>query len=385
MAFAHTAILTIDKTKCGSVDSSNFPVLVFGTYAGAAGAPDFRTVANGGYMQSANAYDLQFFTDSGKTSRIAAERVYYNASTGQIEVHFKAGTLSVSANTIIYAGYSDSGISTDPNSDATYGKTSVWDSNYKAVYHLGDGSTVSLSDSTSNAYTLTNSNSTPAATGQIKGGVTFDGTTHRYRLSNSSLAITADSSITISFWQNFLSSNYSGSQSSFSIGGSDNPHRIQLHGPWSDGNLYWDYGDSTAGGRVSTSYASYDDMWSLVSCVFDAPSDLHRIYVNGSAAASSTNSFSPGTTQTGLDIGSWSVIDFFTITTMDEFRVSTVARSASWHTAEYNNQSSPSTFYTFAEVVAGSSVKTYDGLAVASVKTVDGLAIASVKTRNGLA
>lgn len=34
---------------------------------------------------------------------------------------------------------------------------------------------------------------------------------------------------------------------------------------------------------------------------------------------------------------------------------------------------------------ASSSVKTYNGLAVASVKTVNGLAIASVKTKNGLA
>jgi hypothetical protein len=37
---------------------------------------------------------------------------------------------------------------------------------------------------------------------------------------------------------------------------------------------------------------------------------------------------------------------------MDEFRISNVVRSASWILAEYNNQSSPSTFYTASPFVA---------------------------------
>src|SRR5690242_412053 len=55
-------------------------------------------------------------------------------------------------------------------------KTGVWDSNYKTVYHLPNGSTLSAADSTANANNGTNSGAT-AALALIGGGASFDGST----------------------------------------------------------------------------------------------------------------------------------------------------------------------------------------------------------------
>jgi hypothetical protein len=46
----------------------------------------------------------------------------------------------------------------------------------------------------------------------------------------------------------------------------------------------------------------------------------------------------------------------FFLGTMDEFRISKTARSADWLKTEYNNQSSPSSFYILGPLETGSSM-----------------------------
>ena len=232
--------------------------------------------------------------------------------------------------------YGNSGVSTNQSSP-----TAVWDNNYQGVWHFGSSGTLSLADSTSNAYTLTNNNTVTATTGEINGAASFNGSTNY--LSNSSLSIAAGSPITISYW-NYVTSGNVQSAAAFTIGASDNPNRIQANDPWSDSNVYWDYGSWSGGGRVSTSYSSYLGSWTYTVLEFDPLSTKHLIYLNGSLVASSTNSNAPTATQTGIDIGAWPT-GVYQHGNIDEFRVSTTVRSADWTAAEYNSQSSPSTFY----------------------------------------
>src|SRR5674476_1687799 len=148
-SFGYKASITIDHTLVPNTDQTDFPILVSGTYTGAGGIPDLRTVGNGGKVQNANGYDIYFYSDSALTTRIPAERELYNASTGQI-VFWVKSTVTTATNKVIYIGYGDSGISTDPNTDGTYGKTNVWDANYKGVWHLPNGTTLTADDSTGN-------------------------------------------------------------------------------------------------------------------------------------------------------------------------------------------------------------------------------------------
>src|SRR3990167_5778401 len=201
MAFSFKASITIDETKvAGSADHTDFPVLVSGTYDGTGTEPDLRTTANGGNVENASGYDIQFFSDSDLTTRLAAERESFVATTGVVNFWVKVPTLDYDNDTVIYIAYGDSGISTDPNDDATYGATSTWNANYLGVWHLPDGTTLTALDSTSNNNDGTLTNTPTAAAGQIDGAADFESSSDQYiNVGNgASLQITGD--LTLSAW-----------------------------------------------------------------------------------------------------------------------------------------------------------------------------------------
>jgi RHS repeat-associated protein len=323
--------VVIDHTKVPNTDQSNFPMLFSGTYTYLA------TTANGGGVTNSNGYDIIFTSDANGSSVLPFERESYNATTGAVIFWVQIPTVSHTSDTMIYLFYGNSSVTTDQAN-----KTAVWDSNYKGIWHFPNGSTLSGADSSSDGYTLTNNNGTSATTGKIDGGASFNGSGNY--LSNSSLSIPSGSSITISFWNYVTSSNVQNS-AAFTIGNSTDPNRISAHAPWSDNVLYWDYGTYNGGGRVSTNYSSYLGSWTYVVLEYNATSTIHSIYLNATLAVSNTNANVPQATQSGIDIGFWPLYSIYQRGSMDEFRVSTIARSADWVAAEYNNQSSPSTFY----------------------------------------
>lgn len=326
---AYRRAITIDHTKVPNSDQSNFPMLISGTYSYLA------TIANGGDVTSTNGYDIIFTSDAAGTTALAFERESYSATTGAATFWVKIPTLSHTSDTTIYMFYGNGAVTTDQSTP-----TSVWDSNFAGVWHLGAGSPVSLSDSTANGYNLTNNNSVSATTGKLGGGASFNGSNNY--LSNSSLSVSAGSSITISYWNYVTTANLQ-SAAGFTIGGSEIPNRIQANAPWSDSTLYWDYGSYSSGGRVSNSYGGYLNQWSYVSLVFDSSTNTHAIYLNGALAASNVSSNAPTSAQTGIDIGAWPS-SYYEKGSLDEFRVSKSARSADWIATEYNSQNSPSTF-----------------------------------------
>jgi RHS repeat-associated protein len=329
--------ITIDHTKVPNTDQANFPVLISGTYSYLA------TTANGGNVTNANGYDILFASDANGVNPLSFEQESYNPSTGAIVYWVKLPTVSHTADTVFYLFYGNSSISTDQSN-----KNAVWDTSYKGVWHLPNGTSLSGTDSTSNGYTLTNNNGTAATAGKVDGAASFNGSNNY--LSNSSLSISSGSSITISFW-NYVTSSQLQSACAFTIGAADNPNRIVASAPWSDGTLYWDYGSWANGGRLSTSYSSYLGSWTHVVLEYNASNTTHYIYLNGSLATSSVNSNAPQALQSGIDIGAWP--SYYHHGNMDEFRVSTIARSADWIATEYSNQNSPSTFYSVGSAAQG--------------------------------
>ena len=296
-----------------------------------------------GGVTNSNGYDIIFTSDANGLDILPFERESYNASTGAVIYWVQVPTVSHTSDTVIYLFYGNSSVTTDQSS-----QNGVWDSNYKGVWHLSNGSTLSGTDSTSNGYALTNNNSTAATTGEVDGAGSFNGTNNY--LSNSSLSIPSGSSITISFW-NYVTTAQLQNGAAFTIGNTESPNRILGNVPWSDRTLYWDYGTYTTG-RASTSYNSYLGSWTYVVLEYNSASTIHSIYLNGSLAASSTNSNTPTSTMTGIDIGSFPLDSEYHHGSLDEFRVSTSARSADWTATEYNNQSSPSTFYSLGSATS---------------------------------
>src|SRR5579872_5586228 len=158
MAYAYKRTITVDHTKCGSSDSSNFAVLVKLDSSNC--GTTMKTVGNGGHIQNTitqsggsavtSPADAIFTSDAAGTTQIPYETDYYDGTNGVWWVWVKVATLSHSSDTVFYLYYDDATVTTQQNT-GSYSPSNVWDSNYSAVWHLPNGSSLNATDSTSNA------------------------------------------------------------------------------------------------------------------------------------------------------------------------------------------------------------------------------------------
>jgi len=377
MAFAFKRSITIDYTKVPNTDRTDFPFLVSGTYT------YLKTTGNGGDVQNASGYDIGFYSDLALTTKLKWETERYIATTGEVIYWIKIPTVSHTTDTVIYIAYGDSGITTD-QSDAA----NVWETSYKGVFHLGDGTTLNIADSTVNATSGTNNGATAVA-GKIGGGANFDGNSDINLGNPSALQITGN--VTWSCWvnvNNFPTSNNIHYLMGKGIDGTVN-HENGLRIKDDGGTLQLQAGSYDGSDHMATwniSGWSTGD-WHLVKGDYDGTN--WNLYFDGSLVASSANGTGAVSTTQNAYIGAeglfgtgntWRKADAI----IEEARFSDVSRSADNVATEYNNQSSPATFYSISGVLSSTNIKNVNGLAKASVKSVDALAIASVKSINGL-
>ena len=136
--------ITIDYTKVsGGANLTGFPILV-------------NLISDAGLAANAQATGNDIlFTSADGTTKLSHEIEAYTSATGALIAWVKVPTVSASVNTVLYIYYGNAGAANQQDA------IGVWDSNYKVVWHLKDGSTLSGSDATSNANTAT-------ITGQLK-------------------------------------------------------------------------------------------------------------------------------------------------------------------------------------------------------------------------
>ncbi len=293
-----------------------------------------ETVANGGHVQNSNGYDIVFTSDSGCSNNLAWEVENYNPSTGELEAWVKVTSLSTSGLTF-YMCYGKSSISTFQST-----ASAVWDSNYVGIYHLGQNKALSLSDSTSNGYTLTNHNSAVATTSPFGTGAYFNHTGSQY-LESTSFAMSGTPDYTFSYWEDTPTSTVQQSAFGFVNCAGYSGCRFQAHSPYSDNYIYFDAGFYDTPGRISISYPA-QNVWDYITLVKKGDNTYKAIYKNGTVATSQTTG-ATSTSVSDLTIGEWGN-NYYMLASLAEFRVSKTVRSADWINTEYNNQSSPSTF-----------------------------------------
>ena len=335
--------ITIDHTKVPNTDQTNFPFLFSGTY------PYLATTSNGGGVTSASGYDVIFTSDSAGTTGLPFERESYNGSTGAVSFWVQIPTVSHTTDTVIYLFYGNSSVTVDPSS-----ASGTWDTNYKAVWHLPNGTTLTANDSTSGAHNGTLSGSTPpaAAAGKIGGGAGLNGSTAFIDVPGSS-SLEPSSAITVSAWVKYTTAN-----NYAKIFG--RPYRSTSN--WSAPYLSVDLMQSsgTTGKpalelafsgtlySVTATTALNDGSWHYIVGTYDGSN--MKIYedgqLNAATARTGTIDYSAATLP-DITLGSRSLYnngEFFN-GNLDEIRLSSNARSADWITAEYKNQNSPFTFY----------------------------------------
>ncbi len=196
--YSYQRSITVNASQVNNNTGSltQFPVLVCGNASSNAcniSVANMATVAHGGHVQNSSGYDIIFTTDSGCSNKLNWEMENYNATTGEFEawVSNSLTALSGTSNTTFYMCYGNAPISTFQST-----ASSVWDSNYAAVWHFPNGSTLTANDSTSNSNTGTITNAS-ATSGQVDGTANFNGTNTYIQAANREVSLT---SFTISGW-----------------------------------------------------------------------------------------------------------------------------------------------------------------------------------------
>jgi RHS repeat-associated protein len=358
--YANQRGVTLFHSQVPNTDQINFPVLISGTYSYLA------TTANGGQVTNANGYDIIFTSDWAGTIPLPYERESYNPTTGAVIFWVQVPTLSHTVDTVIYMFYGNSSVTTDQTN-----KTGVWDSHYKGVWHLPNGSTLSLADSTSNGNNATN-NGALAATGQFGGGMNTNGTTYATIGTPTSLANLAQGNATFSAWINtasgaggrIIGKDDANGSKGWALVQNPSNHKIEFVVVYGGTDL-----------KITSSAALSNSTWNYVTVTLVGNSSANgtaSIYLNGQFDSTATG----GTSGTGDDSSQTAYLANSTYGdqagatlngSADEFRVSNSIRSADWIATEYNNQHSPSSFYSVNTVPNLSSLSPNSGPAGTSV------------------
>lgn len=342
--------ITVDRTKVATSSSlSNFPMLFSVTDS------ELKYTSFGGRVGKTDGTDM-LFTDSSGT-KLNHEIEKYSSSTGETLVWVNVPTLSGTSDTVLYLYYGNSGAADQQNA------TSTWDSYYKAVYHLANGTTLSLNDSTTNAYNLTNNSTVYPAAGYIDGGASATSTSaFAKRSAMGALAYNSADIITIEAWiKRIGTTSYRPIISLVKAGSS------------SKRNLEFDFNGGGVGESVSNSISfhyreSGDVSWAAYyHNVADTDITAYHHYVFTYTFASSTTAklYVDGVQVTGAWANTGNAAPVTDVDTLvlfntqdvasemlsgygDEIRLSKgMARGPDWVATEYNNQSNPATFYSF--------------------------------------
>jgi hypothetical protein len=274
------------------------------------------------------------------------------------ELHFKAEFLSSIENTVFYLYYNNPNV-TDYATDATYGAENVWDDDFVLVSHDGGGM-----DSTSNGNDGTGYGTdidVGADVGKIGSATEFNGTDDYIVTTKDPGDLGLTTKVTVSAFVNFdvlanarIVSNVDFGQNKRSVdfayldSGYISPNgglRMQIS---DDGNSFsvaqYDFDATLSTGSFNQLVTVYDK----------SKTSNNRItaYRNGNAL--SVDSVDKDAEEDIYDNGlpfvvgatrSNAVYSGFLNGIIDEIRISSIARSADWISAEYANQNDPGTFY----------------------------------------
>lgn len=341
MAQSYYSAISINSAQVPSTQT-DFPVLVSVTDA------RFKTIANSGHVANSSGFDIRPYTDTTLGTAITGyELERYNATTGEVVMWVKVASLT-SSSTPIVLGYGDTSLTTDGSS------TTTWSNNFSGVYHLKDGTTLSVNSSTgSNNGT---NHGVTATTGEIDGGGGFVAASTQYIDVGTGLGTAA---LTYSAWVNGTSFP-AAFQGVICRYGTASGTQYTLLTVKSNGKLGCFCFTATSGNVAYDGTGSHTlstGTWYYLTLSYSSSAGLVG-YVNAASDNTVAASGALGTNGYNTYIGNSPQTSQLWNGTIDEARVASVVRSADWITTEYNNQSAPGTFETLGtevSLIAGST------------------------------
>ncbi len=319
--------ITVDHTKVGA-NQTNFPVYVNLANLPAGFFSNVRT--DGGDIR---------ITQSDGTTELAREVVAIDTTAKTGELHFNGNSLSSTVDTIFYI-YFNNPSATEPAANATYGKYNVWDSNFLYVGHFQGNS----NDSTSNQFNGTDTAMTYGTAYQkLSGqGASLNGTTSQIDLGTSSTL--NPTAVTVEGWGYITSLAQAYNSFIQRYAASIVPYQLMVK---SNGLLamFFDATTRISYDGTGSHTLSINTYYYLVGA-YDSTNGL-AAYVNGASDKTVAANGNLALSSTAHTLFGNDDIDAsrFWPGYMDEVRISKIARSSTWISTQYNNQNSPSTFY----------------------------------------
>lgn len=322
-------LITIAETMIpGTTDLTDFPVLISIT--------DTDVLAEA----QADGDDILFTASDGLT-KLDHELVAYDSVTGAIEAWVRIPTLLAQSNTTIYMYFGNGAATAQENVADT------WNANYRAVYHLEgvyDGTTGEVLDSTSNNFDgEASASDIPAQVdGQVGKAQSFDeDTREEIILDAANSMLSSPANITLEIWLKQKDTTTPASQ-----------RRIYLV-PGSAGTLISISTRSTGQFVVATHNGTGFNAAQNIETIANLGTTYHYVAIKLTATntiarldkvekvnvAETIGSLGAGVIQLSQD-GANLAWDG----DLDEFRISSVARSNDWLDACYNNQNAPGTY-----------------------------------------
>ncbi|TFF93765.1 DUF2341 domain-containing protein, partial [Candidatus Thorarchaeota archaeon] len=328
--FQNWKSITIDSTKVAE-DLTDFPVLI-----------DITDTDLKNDVQ-ADGDDIAFVING---QQVPHEIEMFDQDSGPTEAHLVAWVLVPSLSSTV-----------DTTIDMYYGDSAapplekpadVWTNGYAGVWHLNnDPSTDFIRDSSGDIHHGTALNMESGdylLTGQVDGALNFDGADERVRIGN----IDSDSwnAITVSLWIYTTDSVGDDRGIAKEEGTGGGPHIFMVG--YDAGSLKCRITTDTAYTYIEPGSGVALSTWYYAVMTWDASLSTNemKIYLNGSLNGETPNGGST-ISDSSIDV---MIADNFEATrswtgSLDEGRISTVARSANWIATEYNNQYSPSSFH----------------------------------------
>lgn len=306
---------------------------------------DLRSTGNGGGVGQTDGGDILFTASDGST-KLSHEIEKYTPATGELVAWVKIPFLSSTSTTRIYIYYGDDDVANQ------FDTTNVWDTNFKAVWHMEDDPSVACSgvselcDSTSNAR---NADSNGAMTsgdlvsGKIGNSIDFDGSNDYFDTSTALSNFITNTNATMEAWAYptevgpTITSSYDGNTIVGDAGGFMGIHQ----GTISSVNNLWSQNYDGTDDRVGSPYTG--SVWTQIVLVHTGGTLF--AYKNG-VLVSSTASGNTNSLASNIRIGRAFSSNYFG-GLIDEVRVSNTARTSDWILTQYNNQNDPSSFYSY--------------------------------------
>jgi hypothetical protein len=364
--WANRLALTIDQTRVDA-NLTDFPLLVHLSASSGANSANLSALFTA-LTTDANRKKIAVTTADG-LSQCYVEIEKWDAASRQAWLWVKVPSLSGSVDTALYVYYDakqadntayvgDSGSAPAQN---------VWDSGYKAVYHLGDSGNTVI-DSTRHAHHGTKIGGGPTAVaGRVGDAALFSGSNYISIPDSDDFTLRTSGHLIVSTWFSpaalVMSSSRSDGQIRFLSKSSANNHEWCMN-YYNDGSerdqgiafYFFNLDGGLGTGHYAAPYGSAENQiavggweqisgrgdWASASFGGGTHSQWVSVYKNGTYRygqnINNTATINPGNGSAPVTLGHSLAFDSWLKGRMDEVRIDAAARSDAWMKADYYSQ-----------------------------------------------